>query len=890
MKYVLTILSFALSYELFRLACKLLFDKEYRRPLYLSIGITAFLMVPWCICSALIYLVQDKNLIMIIYRIGSVGWTLGITFAFIFFIEMYNYITEKNFNRKIYYLIIAIGIIFWIMALMGKIVASDMVQGAWWGWKEIIDQRSLWIYPYIFYINAAIFISLYLVFSSLRAARFNKHIRQLKLISIPFALIIIPAVLTDVIAPLLKIEGIPPVAHLSITTTTLLSGIVLIKYRIADIDPAIAASQILFDVSDYVLLTDLNGYIRKLSNSAEKILNSQNNISNKRSVESFISDFCLKDIILKPGETGSAFKTKIIINENISLPVRCKITLVTDAHNDPVGYLFIMTDLRDMIAIEDLENEIAKRTDELAHKNKLLSDEIAGKKKIEEKLRLFAYTVRSVAENISITDMQDKIIYVNDSFCKTYGYKESEILGKGVEALRSPKNDFNAVKNILPDTINGRWEGELWNRKKDGTEFQIHLSTSAINDESGHPVALVGIATDVTEQKRIEDALRESEEKHRVLLDESTDPIFSFSAERKYLYANRAFANGVGKTVDQIVGHTIFDVFEKEEAEQRFKALDYVFKTGENKIIEVKVPRKEGDRYYITSITPIKSRDGAVKLVICSSKDITHRKEAEEELKTSRIWIEQEAIQLSILNEQLEESEAKLKELNASKDKFFSIIAHDLKSPFLSLLGYCEILTNEYDSLSDDEKKESIASIYDLSNNSYKLLDNLLQWARIQIGKAEFNPEMFNLLYELSPAILLSSQSAKNKNISIENNIERKTFIIADKNMLNTIMRNLISNAIKFCNRGGKIIISSSESDEYIEISVKDNGVGMDTKQMDSLFSIDKNMSTKGTANERGTGLGLLLCKEMVEKHKGKIWAHSQPGNGCEFIFTIPKS
>ncbi len=897
MRLAFAILSFIIGFELLLLAYKLLSNKELKHLLYRIVGITVLIMVPWSICSGYIYLLDDKDTALTAYRFGSIGWTMGVGCLFIFFIELYNYISGKVSNKRIYALILIIGFIFWIAALFGKLVATDYESGAWWGLKEIINPDYFWVILYLIFINAAAFISLYLIFKSLRVARYNKHVRQLRLIFIPFALIIIPSIITDLFAPMLNIDGVPPLAHLSITSGILIIGSVLIKYRFAGIDPAIAVSQILFDISDYVFLTDMNGDIRKLSNSAEKILGIKNRSVSKQNVKDYTPDFSIESIELQPGETGPAFKTKIVTPGNLLLPVRCKITLVTDLHNDPIGYLFVMSDLRDMIAIEDLEKEVAKRTAELELKNRLLSEEIGEKKKIEDIMRLFANTIKSISENICITDLDDKILFINSSFCKIYGYEENEIIGKKAAMFLSAKNDPEIVNQIYPKTLNGGWEGELWNRKKDETDFQIRLSTSVINDESGLPVAMVGISNDITEQKRIEEALRESEEKHRILLDESTDPVFSFSSERRYLYANRAFAEGVGKSVEQIVGNTIYDVFGKEEADKRFAALNYVIKTGEEKIIEVKVPRNDGDRYYLTSITPIKNNKGEVNLVICSSKDITPRKKAEEEqinlleeLRNSRVWIEQEAIQLAILNEQLEESESKLKELNASKDKFFSIIAHDLKSPFLSLLGYCEILTNEFDVLSDDEKKESIAGIYELSNNSYKLLDNLLQWARIQIGKAEFNPELFNLLYELSPAILLYSQSAKNKHITIENRIERKTFIIADKNMLNTIIRNLISNSIKFCNRGGQIVISSAETSGFVEISVKDNGVGMDENQMCNLFSIDKNISTKGTANERGTGLGLLLSKEMIDKHGGKIWANSELGKGCEFKFTIPKN
>ncbi|MCH8169907.1 MAG: GAF domain-containing protein [Bacteroidetes bacterium] len=231
-----------------------------------------------------------------------------------------------------------------------------------------------------------------------------------------------------------------------------------------------------------------------------------------------------------------------------------------------------------------------------------------------------------------------------------------------------------------------------------------------------------------------------------------------------------------------------------------------------------------------------------------------------------------------------------LKEANKTKDKFFSIIAHDLKSPFQGLLGYSQILTTEYATITEEERIFFINSIDEISKNAFSLLEDLLTWSRLQTNKMEIKIEKFNLYEYLSQTISLLKQTALNKEIKINSFIDNKIYVNADKNMVCTIARNIISNATKFTNKGGEITVSSNLVENFVELSIKDTGVGIEKKNLDKLFVIDKTFTTKGTANEEGTGLGLLLCKEMIEKQGGKIWAESEPGKGSNFVFTIPIS
>ena len=238
--------------------------------------------------------------------------------------------------------------------------------------------------------------------------------------------------------------------------------------------------------------------------------------------------------------------------------------------------------------------------------------------------------------------------------------------------------------------------------------------------------------------------------------------------------------------------------------------------------------------------------------------------------------------------EELQRLNEQLKEVISTKDKFFSIIAHDLKSPFQGLLGYSQILSTEYSTLTEEEKVSFIQSIEELSQNSYRLLENLLEWSRLQTGKIVFAPEEHNLLLDLFPTLSLLKQTAQNKQIAFDYSIANSLVVKADKNMLTTIVRNLVSNSIKFTKPGGRITIEVKPVDTFVHFSIADTGIGMRKDVVDNLFNVGKSISTRGTANEEGTGLGLSLCKEMIALHGGKIWVESEIDKGTTFYFTLP--
>ena len=252
-------------------------------------------------------------------------------------------------------------------------------------------------------------------------------------------------------------------------------------------------------------------------------------------------------------------------------------------------------------------------------------------------------------------------------------------------------------------------------------------------------------------------------------------------------------------------------------------------------------------------------------------------------------------VQLSLKNKEIEDQQMyvqklnnELKDANVTKDKFFSIVAHDLKSPFNSLLVLTSLLIEDYDTFTEDERKKFIAQIKASSENTFALLQNLLDWASAQMGKTMLVQEKIDISKISEETLLLLMPIARNKKISIKSDIPLNTIAYADKNMVSTVFLNLVTNAIKFTPHNGQVNIRSIVENNHVEVEVSDSGVGISPDTLNKLFRIDQKIQTAGTDKEKGTGLGLILCKEFIEKNNGKIWVKSIEGKGSQFYFSLP--
>ena len=463
---------------------------------------------------------------------------------------------------------------------------------------------------------------------------------------------------------------------------------------------------------------------------------------------------------------------------------------------------------------------------------------------------------------IMLFDQQGCFLRINKNGLKLVGMEESYLLGRRFSEIWPP-DTIALVDGAIAKVLHGEQVSfEADYIRPDGGVITWWVMLFSVGEQG-----FMAISTDTSKRKKAEEALRESEEKYRLLIEESSDPIFSFNRDGRYLFANKAFANGVGMPQEFIVGNTIWDVFSKDEADKRFSVVRYVFETGEPKVIEVRVPTPSGDTFFITSVIPVKPEPHEVKMVICISKNITERRKAEDALKVS---------------------EQSLRKAKEAQDKLFSIIAHDLRGPFSCIIGLSELLSENMAALDIAQSQEYLRVIQSSAKNTMNLLENLLSWAKSQTGQVAFKPQQVELLAIFKEMEDVFQVGLKIKNVDLVFLPVQSIYVYADVEMLKTILRNLISNALKFSYVGGQILVSAQEVDGMLEIGVADSGVGLSDDVKQRLFEIDPSINTLGTLGEKGSGLGLVLCKEFVERNGGRIYNESLSCRGCCLKFTVP--
>lgn len=329
---------------------------------------------------------------------------------------------------------------------------------------------------------------------------------------------------------------------------------------------------------------------------------------------------------------------------------------------------------------------------------------------------------------------------------------------------------------------------------------------------------------------------------------------------------NEGFTRISGYSRDEFIGTTTITLPLWENPDDRIRMVHILKEQGVCENFELLFRRKNGQvvtGLLSARILKLKGEPHLLSVI----RDISERKLAEEEIK--------------LKNEQL-------KKLNVEKDKFFSIIAHDLRSPFGSFLSLTEMLTEQFHKLTLSRLQELILKLKNSAANLFQLLENLLEWSRMEQGSIPFRPVLSRLKPLIDDTISMMAESAQAKSIVIKTRIPAELIIFADQHFLLSVMRNLVSNAIKFTPRNGSIEVLAFKTERNVEIAIKDTGIGMSPELQENIFKIDARTSRKGTEGEQSSGLGLILCKSFIEKHNGSIWVESEEGRGTTFHFTLP--
>ncbi|HPU23617.1 MAG TPA: ABC transporter substrate binding protein [Candidatus Kapabacteria bacterium] len=425
-------------------------------------------------------------------------------------------------------------------------------------------------------------------------------------------------------------------------------------------------------------------------------------------------------------------------------------------------------------------------------------------------------------------------------------------------------------------------------------------------------------------QKQLNLELKTSEAKYRSLFETMPDGYYRSTPDGRFVDANPAFIKMLGyESLEELKSIYITEAIYVAPEER-----DEIFEKStmfSSQVDVYRLKRKDGTIIWVENHPRyIKDENGNIIFHEGICRDITDRKKAEEEilelnrtleekvqqrtfelkqaleslevsnyeLKNLNEEIARESIRLTELNEKLIRSEEELKHINDTKDKFFSIVAHDLRNPIGSSRSLLETILFYFDDMKPDELKKMLNVMYETSKRTYEMLENLLTWAKAQMRKIEFTPFIQPIYGVVEQNVKLFHQTAKNKEIQINNLVPNELLAYFDTNLIDTVIRNLLSNAIKFTPHYGTVLIGADDNfdENYIVVFVKDSGVGVEKERLEKLFEMSKARSTQGTAGERGSGLGLLLCKEFVEISGGQIWAESEPNKGTVIYFTLPKN
>jgi PAS domain S-box-containing protein len=483
-----------------------------------------------------------------------------------------------------------------------------------------------------------------------------------------------------------------------------------------------------------------------------------------------------------------------------------------------------------------------------------------------------------------------KIIKLNKHGKKVIGVSDTNGLTLNLfidnQSYPQVKQIFIALVNQLPKA-----EMELTIKNIKTNEYRLGICSISLPTEIYDKSVIVSW-TDITEMKRTQDELARNLVLAQTYLNESPLFIITSDLDGRLTMINRFAENLLKIKSEDVKGHFFFDLISNDSAKKKVMNIFEKIISGKksnNKPLYFKF-EVEGNIITVNwKFALLKDNNGKVNGILIVGNDITPEKRSNEELKFTYREIIDLKHKLENKNRELQRKENQLKQEISDKNRFFSIIAHDVKSPFSALLGLSGLLAESVDFFKPEEIKEMASGINRQAHNIFDLLESLLQWSRAQMNKIPFAPEMLNLEDAVIQAVVVFKPACEKKGINLLHNVPSDITVFADANMLDTILRNLISNAVKFTNENGSINITAAEMVRFVEISVSDTGIGMSKEDIQSALDVSKHHTTLGTNQERGTGLGLIMIKDFAEKNNGRLTINSKVGEGTTIKVLLPK-
>ncbi len=499
-----------------------------------------------------------------------------------------------------------------------------------------------------------------------------------------------------------------------------------------------------------------------------------------------------------------------------------------------------------------------------------ISDRIEARKTISRERAYFKHLFESMPFGVVVLSNKDVVLDCNPAFLKMFGYTKEQVIDKLINDLIVPDFLKDEGNRLTTDVASGKVIASETTRKTaDGKLLQVSINGQPVVLPDGNEI-IFGTYQDISSRKKTEQALEEERELMNALMETIPDTIYFKDTSSNFLRVNKAQLNalGVNKTADAI-GKSDFDFFDQEHAQQAYEEERKIMTQDKPLVNKVeKVETALGTKWFSATKVPLKNKKKEVIGLAGISRDITEIKRLEENLR---------------------KNEAYLSELNAEKDKLFSIIAHDLRSPFNSFIMLSEMFADEQYNISLEEMRKMALAMHKSASNLSDLLDNLLDWSRLQRGMLHIEKSRVKLKHLVDETLDALGDAIKQKKLHLHIDMPDNFKLIADKRMLSGILRNLLSNAVKFTPESGSILISAGTDTSDCYITVKDSGIGIPEKIKSKLFQIDGKTGRKGTAGEPSSGLGLILVKEFLEKHNGRLELESSEGEGSAFTVFIPQ-
>ena len=465
----------------------------------------------------------------------------------------------------------------------------------------------------------------------------------------------------------------------------------------------------------------------------------------------------------------------------------------------------------------------------------------------------------STGDSLIILDCKGRILKFTKKLCEMLSYTMDEFSNLTIFDIDDPINSLTFDERVMQVE---REKGAVFETdliSKSGKLIPVECSSSPIRYHNKTVYFLA--CRDIEKRKVAQKELLESEIRFRSLVENATDLVMRFDKEHRFIYVNSATLSVLGISPEEFIGKTHQEMgFSDDLCMLWEEEMDKVFESGIPDVIDFSIEAKGREINFEWQLIPEFDTEDEIPFLLAVARDVSVRTK----------------------------SEKALEEALKTKDKFFSIIAHDLRNPFGSLRTLSEYLQNNED-LSKEEIKEFAEIIHTSACQGYDLLENLLEWSISQRGNMKWQPQEFDLVSSIDSNIRLVQANIHKKQINIDFKAEKSHYVFADKYMIDTIIRNLLANAVKFTYMNGNIEIAILEQEEQYCVSIKDNGKGITKDNQAKLFDLDNQYSSVGTAMETGTGLGLILCKEFIDANNGKIWVESEGGKGSCFSFTVPK-